>query len=147
MVGEFILKPIKKAYGYVTRLINGKMQLLVFQHPIQEAGIQIPKGTVKEEEDPRQAVIREVQEETGLTDFTVDDLLAEDTWENDDGAIHHRYFYKISCKEEANEWSFLPTGGGEEDGLVFRYFWISNRGEVDLIRGHDDYFHHIFKNK
>lgn len=42
------LNHIKKAYGYVTRIKNGKPQVLVFQHSIPEAGIQIPKGTVKD---------------------------------------------------------------------------------------------------
>ncbi|WP_317778974.1 hypothetical protein [Peribacillus sp. CSMR9] len=48
--------PIRKAYGYVTRTINGETQVLVFQHPISEAGIQIPKGTVEPHEDTYQAV-------------------------------------------------------------------------------------------
>jgi hypothetical protein len=44
--GGMMVMPIKKAYGYVTRIKNGETQVLVFQHPIREAGIQIPKGTV-----------------------------------------------------------------------------------------------------
>lgn len=42
-----------------------KTQVLVFQHSIAEAGIQIPKGTIKPEEDTHYAVIREIEEETG----------------------------------------------------------------------------------
>ncbi|WP_260320103.1 NUDIX domain-containing protein [Peribacillus simplex] len=61
--------PIKKAYGYVTRINKGETQVLVFQHPIAEAGIQIPKGTVKSQEDAYQAVIREIKEETGWKIF------------------------------------------------------------------------------
>ncbi|WP_240468775.1 NUDIX domain-containing protein, partial [Gracilibacillus sp. YIM 98692] len=88
------MNSIKKAYGYVTRNKNGKKQVLVFQHPIAEAGIQIPKGTVKNGEDTFNAVIREIKEETGLRNFSVDHLIAEDFWENDDGKIHNRFFYK-----------------------------------------------------
>jgi 8-oxo-dGTP pyrophosphatase MutT (NUDIX family) len=69
--------PIKKAYGYVTRINNGETQVLVFQHPIKEAGIQIPKGTVKPQEDAYQAVIREMKEETGLENFNVEKLITE----------------------------------------------------------------------
>ncbi|WP_245308200.1 NUDIX domain-containing protein [Halalkalibacter urbisdiaboli] len=72
------MTPIKKAYGYVTRMKEGKAQVLVFQHPITEAGIQIPKGTVQPEEDTQYAVIREIEEETGLRNFHVEHLLAED---------------------------------------------------------------------
>ncbi|MBY0122021.1 NUDIX domain-containing protein [Bacillus sp. S/N-304-OC-R1] len=139
------MEPIKKAYGYVTRLKEGNKQVLVFQHPIPEAGIQIPKGTVKPGEDTFDAVTREIQEETGLSDFKVEGLLAEDLWKNDDGAIHNRYFYSISVSNAPDEWNCQPSGGGEEDGLTFRFFWISGENEVDLIRGHGDYLHLVFK--
>lgn len=45
-----LMIPIKKAYGYVTRVKDDRIQLLVFRHPISEAGIQIPKGTVEPNE-------------------------------------------------------------------------------------------------
>lgn len=138
------MSSIKKVYGYVTRIKNDKTQVLVFQHSIPEAGIQIPKGTVNDEEDTYNAVIREVEEETGLTNFRVENLIAEDNWENDDGAIHNRFFYKINVSDAPDEWDYQPTGGGEEEGLVFHYFWISSKSEVGLIRGHGDYLHHVF---
>ncbi len=75
---------IRKAYGYVTRIKNDKTQVLVFRHPIPEAGIQVPKGTVQADEDPYHAVIREREEETGLMHFEVESFIAEDDWENDD---------------------------------------------------------------
>lgn len=136
--------PIKKAYGYVTRVKEGKTQVLVFRHPITEAGIQIPKGTVKQEESTFNAVIREIEEETGLKNFEIDSLIADDFWENDDGTIHNRYFYKINVANVPDEWDYEPTGGGEEGGLTFHYFWISSKDEVELIRGHGDYLGHIF---
>ncbi len=37
----------KKACGYVVLYRNGEPQVLMFQHPIKEAGIQIPKGIAK----------------------------------------------------------------------------------------------------
>ncbi|MGP4107848.1 NUDIX domain-containing protein [Virgibacillus sp. L01] len=86
------MKPIRKAYGYVTRIKDGITQVLVFQHPIIEAGIQIPKGTVNDEEDTYDAVIREIEEETGLKNFKIEKLIAKDYWENGDGAIHNRFF-------------------------------------------------------
>lgn len=73
------------------------------QHPIPEAGIQIPKITVEEKEDIYQAVIREVEEETGLKNFNVDRLITEDYWKNDDGTIRNRFFYKVSVKKTPDE--------------------------------------------
>lgn len=138
------MESIKKAYGYVIRIKDGKNQVLVFQHSIKEAGIQIPKGTVKSDETTVDAVVREMKEETGLKDIVVENLIAEDYWENVDGAIHNRYFYKISVSDVPDQWSHRPTGGGVEDGLIFHYFWISTIDEVELIRGHGDYLHLIF---
>lgn len=60
--------------------------MLVFRHPVPDAGIQIPKGTVKPEENTWDAAIREIEEETGLKGFVVENLIAEDHWENEDGA-------------------------------------------------------------
>jgi 8-oxo-dGTP pyrophosphatase MutT (NUDIX family) len=139
------MTPIKKAYGYVTRVLDEKTQVLVFRHKdIPEAGIQIPKGTVKEEEDTYNAVIREIKEETGIQSFKVNNLISEDYWKNDDGSIHNRYFYKIDCNEIADEWEHNPTGGGEETGLTFQFFWVSSDEEIELIRGHADYLKLIF---
>ncbi|EKE30875.1 MutT/NUDIX family protein [Salimicrobium jeotgali] len=138
------IEPVKKAYGYVIRYRDGKPQVLVFQHPIKEAGIQIPKGTVKIGEDTYDAVIREIKEETGLEKFTVEKLLVDDLWRNDDGAIHNRFFYKINVTEERDQWHYKPTGGGEEEGLMFKFFWISSLSETNLIRGHGDYLSLIF---
>lgn len=122
------MKLIKKVYGYVTRIKDGRTQILVFQHPIPEAGIQIPKGTVNAEEDTYNAVIREIEEETGLKNFEVDNLIAEDYWKNNDGAIHNRFFYKINVSNVPDEWDYEPTGGGDEEGLTFNYF-------LDIVKG------------
>ncbi|WP_285767297.1 NUDIX domain-containing protein [Peribacillus sp. SI8-4] len=138
------MMPIKKAYGYVTRIRNGRTEVLVFRHPIREAGIQIPKGTVELHENAYEAVIREIKEETGLASFQVEKLIAEDFWENADGTMHNRFFYHISVSDVPDQWGHQPTGGGEEDGLTLHFFWISSQHEVELIKGHGDYLNLIF---
>lgn len=138
------MMPIKKAYGYITRVKAGKIQVLVFRHSIAEAGIQIPKGTVKPDEHTYRAVVREVKEETGLENFEVEGLIAEDHWKNGDGTIHNRFFYKINVSNTLDSWDYEPTGGGDEEGLIFHYFWISSKDEIELSRGHGDYLQLIF---
>lgn len=139
------MKPVEKVYGYITRLKDNKIQVLVFQHSNPEAGIQIPKGTVETGEEIDAAIIREMQEEIGLQKFKVEKLIAEDCWKNDDGAIHNRFFYRINVTEVLDEWKYQPTGGDEESGLTFRYFWISSPNEAELVRGHGDYLDYIFQ--
>jgi 8-oxo-dGTP pyrophosphatase MutT (NUDIX family) len=133
------LDTVSKVYGYVTRIKKDKTQILVFKHPNPEAGIQIPKGTVRLNENPFTATVREIKEETGLMDFQVEGLLAEDYWTYDDGALHHRFFYKLRVTEDRDEWVHYPTGGGFEEELFFEFFWISSKEEVELVRGHADY--------
>lgn len=58
--GEFF-ECNKKLYGYVTRIKNDRPQVLVVQHLIPEAEIEIPKGTMKNQEKPYDVVIREIK--------------------------------------------------------------------------------------
>lgn len=67
----------EKVVCYVTH----QDRLLVFTHldvPLTVAGVQVPAGTIEPGETPRQAALREVREETGLTDLIVEDVLATD---------------------------------------------------------------------
>ena len=74
-----------KVTAFITRKTQNEVELLLLKHP--HAGVQIPGGTVEPEETPEQAVLREVQEETGLQDIrikkylgAIDELRAEGIW-------------------------------------------------------------------
>ena len=58
-------KIIEKVTAFIIRKSKDGNDLLLFEHP--NAGIQIPAGTVEDQETPEKAIIREVAEETGLT--------------------------------------------------------------------------------
>jgi len=58
---------MQKVTAFIIRKAQGEKELLLFRHPY--AGIQIPAGTVEENETPEDAVRREALEETGLTNF------------------------------------------------------------------------------
>src|SRR5262245_62334075 len=60
---------VHKVTGFVTRGRRELRELLVFRHP--SAGIQLPAGTVEPGEAIEVAVVREVQEETGLSRVTL----------------------------------------------------------------------------
>src|SRR4051812_13906238 len=67
--------PLEKVIAFVTRGPSDARELLVFRHP--SGGLQLPAGTVEEGEPLVDAVLREVREETGLTDLAILAYLGE----------------------------------------------------------------------
>ena len=55
---------IHKACPVALHPDGSPLRIVVFQHPL--AGLQLPKGTVRTDEDPTRAAARELFEETGL---------------------------------------------------------------------------------
>ncbi|MBM3130912.1 MAG: NUDIX domain-containing protein [Chloroflexi bacterium] len=55
---------LHKVAAFITRQTASGIELLLLAHPY--AGNQLPAGTVEENEDPRDAVLREAREETGV---------------------------------------------------------------------------------
>ncbi|MBC8141557.1 MAG: NUDIX domain-containing protein [Armatimonadetes bacterium] len=60
---------LEKVTAFVTRDAKQGRELLLFRHP--SGGIQLPAGTVEENETAANAALREAQEETGLTALTI----------------------------------------------------------------------------
>lgn len=60
---------IEKVTAFILRQHQDKSEILTIYHP--SAGRQLPAGTVEEHETPEQAVLREIQEETGLSKLRI----------------------------------------------------------------------------
>lgn len=137
-----MMKEIKyKVFAYITN----HNRLLVFIHPFApEAGIQVPAGTIKENERPEEAVLREAFEETGLSDLIVDGFLGEHERDMSDfgrGEIHHRYFYHLRCEgNPPANWQHEERDSSDEPKQVpitFEFFWASLPHDVpSLITDH-----------
>jgi len=138
--------PVKrKAFAYVTHHdpVHGD-RLLVFSHPnAPEAGIQVPAGTMRPDERPEDAVLREAYEETGLADLELVGLLGEQILDMTDlgrEEIHHRYFFHLRCPGTPPAiWRHHepdPDDGSAELPL-FELFWVRLPDSVpDLIADH-----------
>lgn len=137
---------IAKVVAYVTRVgAGGESELLVFEHrDFPDAGVQVPAGTVDEGEGIEEALLREVEEETGIRGCRIVRKLAVYDWEHPETHnVHERHVFQLEAPEGvANEWMWVETSGGavsEDEGYVFVFRWVPLEGEVDLIAGFGDY--------
>lgn len=73
----------RKGDGVCHAPSRGGRELLLFEHP--HAGIQIPAGTVEEQEKPEEAALREVREETGLWPLVIQRYLGSEEQRLPDG--------------------------------------------------------------
>ncbi|WP_255170276.1 NUDIX hydrolase [Natrononativus amylolyticus] len=111
---------VPKACAYITR--NGD-ELLVFRSPTDDR-LQVPKGTVESGETPREALFREVAEESGLCSLSSVQPLARDVWFRREGRWYVRNFFHASVYEPRDSWTHVVTGAGEERGREFEYSWV-----------------------
>lgn len=124
------MRVVQKACACVVRGEGEWTKLLVLDHP--SAGTQLPKGTVEPREYPAAAVLRELAEETGLSDIGQPRLLG--VWTRSAGAgpdeageleRHDWLVFRIDADQPLpNEWSHAATGSAQEDGLVLACRWV-----------------------
>lgn len=131
---------IYKVFAYITN----QNRLLVFRHTdFPEAGIQVPAGTVMVGEDLVTAVMREAQEETGLSDLAIKSYLGEQVRDMKDvgkDEIHHRHFFHLVCNgDPPNQWQHDETSGnnGGAIHIHFELFWAALPDQIpELICDH-----------
>ena len=136
---------VKKMLAYVT---DGD-KLLVFRHrDFPEAGLQVPGGTVKLGEEPEAAVMREVEEETGLSAVRLVCLLGqynhhltpEDSqrWKRDEVQDRHVFHLKMTGPT-SDEWLHHELHAEGEPPIAFALFWMAlDDPELDLAGGQGD---------
>ena len=107
----------------------------MFSHPdYPEAGIQVPAGTVKKDEEPEKAVLREALEETGLDGLEFVSFLGKckrNMSEFGVDEIQHAWFYHLRCTgEPPNTWRHGETSGGQHEPIWFDFFWAKLPNEI-----------------
>ena len=136
------MKPtVRKAFAYITHA----NRLLIFSHPLApQAGLQVPAGTMHDDEAPEDAALREAVEETGLDGLRVVRFLGEVRRDRADvgrDEIHHRFFFHLQCDGDPPEtWRHHdpdPSDGSEPP--LFEFSWAPlPHGVPPLIAGHDE---------
>lgn len=129
---------VSKACAYITR--NDRAELLVFRSPEFDS-LQVPKGTIGPDESPRSAVRREVEEESGLSDFGPVRHVASDVWTRRSAPLRKyvRHFYHLEVDVDRDAWTHVVDCDGPESGLAFEFFWVDLPTEHDFALALDDY--------
>jgi 8-oxo-dGTP diphosphatase len=114
-----------KVIAYIYRL--QKSELLVFGHrDFPEAGIQVVGGTVEVNEDLKEALKREILEESGLNvEIAAMKKIGETEYlRKDRPEINLRHYYEIEVKGLSDSWSHTVQSDGEDDGMIFNFYWL-----------------------
>jgi ADP-ribose pyrophosphatase YjhB (NUDIX family) len=116
-----VTRPRIRVAAYVIRHRSGPELLVFDQVGMPQAGTQVPAGGVHAEEEPEQAVLREVVEETGLrTVSVVEQLVVEDKPHPDTGRPRRTTYFHLHAPETtADAWNHAVSGDGDDTGLTF----------------------------
>ncbi|APW97481.1 DNA mismatch repair protein MutT [Halobiforma lacisalsi AJ5] len=130
---------VPKACAYITRTTG---ELLVFEGPGHD-GLQIPKGTLEPGESPREALFREVMEESGLSTLNATCHLTTDVWtrRKSPPKRYVRHFFHATVHEPRDGWTHTVTDGGEEHGSEFELYWVQPSTGREFVLDLDDYLH------
>jgi len=124
------MSAIHKAVAAVVRANGAGFELLAFGHPL--AGVQLPKGTVEPDETLADAVLRELEEESGLRLAVAPRLIGE--WprvldgrfgEEASGTLHVWHLFVLEAPAGLPDaWTHEAVGSPEEEGLAFAFHWL-----------------------
>lgn len=113
----------QKVCPIVSRHLGSRTDVLAFRHPV--AGCQFVKGTIEAGEDPAQAALRELYEESGIRASDPMHFIGKPTI----GAERQPwYFFACTASDLADHWQHWTT---DDDGQWFDFFWHPLRQPLD----------------
>jgi len=130
------MKEKTKVIAYIFR--KNKQEILVFSHrDIPEAGVQVIGGTVELLEDLTSALIREIMEESGLClERSELQKIGETKYlRRDIPEVNLRHYYEISPQNLPDSWAHVVHSQGEDNGLVFDFFWLEIGAAKEVLTG------------
>ncbi len=116
-----------KAHGYIIKEFKEEPHLLLFSHrDFPNAGLQVPGGTIAEGEELQIGLLREVKEESGLSEFSSISYLGKSIYIAESRhELHERHFFQLNYEGEMRSDFFHEVTSGKEDkGLIFHYRWV-----------------------
>lgn len=128
--------PRPRVAAYVVRPVGDGMELLVFDHEGRpEAGTQVPAGGIRPTESRKEAVLREVKEETGLENVrVVTEVGIIESPHPESGQPRRTSYWVLEGAEQLpSRWRHVVASDGEDDGMVFLCRWALLPLEVALV--------------
>jgi 8-oxo-dGTP pyrophosphatase MutT (NUDIX family) len=142
--GAFVRELIRRrVVAYVTREHGGRLELLTIEaegHP--EDGLQVPAGRVDHHESLEQGLMRELAEETGLTDARIVSELPDFEAPYENFCVNHA-FHLASDGETRDEWRHEVHGDGVDAGLIHVCRWVPLTLELPLWNEGDPMLKHL----
>lgn len=125
------MQKIQKACPVVLRRKPFGFDILAFRHPRE--GTQLVKGTIEPGEEPAQAALRELCEESGISNARIDRFLGLMALAEPRPEEWHVFLCATDVLPDS--WTYFAADDG---GHLFSFFWYS------LDRLPDDDWHPIF---
>ncbi len=131
----------EKVLAYILRQLNGQTEILIFRHAdYPEAGVQVPAGTLEIGEERVAALLREVEEESGLTTFEKVRLIGTTTFlAHSKQEIHQRHYYQLNFQGDSpTQFEHRVSGKGVDKNMLFVYEWIAIDNLPKLAANQDE---------
>lgn len=125
-MSDMVMTTVQKVVVYV--ILEGN--LLVFRHldfPPEEVGIQVPAGTIRAGETPRDAALRELIEETGFDCFEIVRPLGVAPYDMTPYRyeLQERHFFEARTTAPLpNRWQSVELHDGAQPPTRLECFWI-----------------------
>lgn len=128
-----------RVLAYVTRKRDGHRELLVFDHRDHpDAGTQVPAGRLEPGEDLENGLLRELEEEAGLTNARVIGKFATFAPHTlPHGGPYTNHAFEVKAPGAPDAWEHVVVGDGDDAGLVFLYRWEPLTPDLPLWLGSD----------
>lgn len=123
----------RRVVAYVIRDRNGVRELLVFEDPVHpHMGVQVPAGRLDPGEELEAGLLRELEEEAGLTNVRVVRELPGFE-EHYPSRYENHGFEVVIAGDAPDEWEHVVGGDGDDAGLSFYYRWVPIAPDLHLF--------------